>query len=575
MGARAASETYRFDRFTLDLARGVLLGPSGEIPLRPKSLALLRLLAENAGRTVDRDRIMAALWPDVVVTDESITQCVRDIRQALGDEGRKLLRTLPKRGYLLAAEVSEVSAATPSTRIARWPVAAAAALLSVCVAGGVWWFWPSEARERSAVAVLPFENLTGDAATGRFADGITEDVITDLARFRDLDVIARNSTEAYRAKPTDVRRIAKDLDVGYVLAGSIQRQDDRVRVTAQLAAAGTGADIWSDRWDRPAQDLFAVQSEIAETVAARLGGGTSYAAITASEAQRAKVRSPLSLTAYEHYLIAAEAHANPTEPLLRSGLEHADMAIALDPNFARAYTVRGWLHWFLMDVGADFEMAFARAKADFHRALELDPLDAEAHAAVGFLLSIEGKFPEAAAEIHKALAISPSHIHVLAAAATTLPYAGDPDGGLAAAERAVRLDPQMPPAVIRGVHDGFFFGRAFDRTVQLIERMPADTRNFYDHFALAASYAFLGRVQEAQAAKAAMATRTGNSSAELALNHDFIFAREQERDLFVDAYRRLGLSVCAKPDELAKFAKPATLRECEEVRAKVTSAKAG
>ena len=569
MDAAAASVRYRFDRFTLDLSRGALLGAHGaEIALRPKSFALLRLLVENAGRVVDRDRIMAAVWPDVVVTDESITQCVRDIRKALGDDGSRLLRTLPKRGYLLAVEVTAPTVPAAGMRVDRWVAASLAAVAIVGLAGAIWWFRPDEPRERAAIAVLPFENLGGDAATGRFADGITEDVITDLARFRDLDVIARNSTEAYRGKPTDVRRIGKDLNVGYVLAGSIQRQDQRLRVTAQLVAAGTGADIWSDRWDRPAEDLFAVQSEIAETVAARLGGGTSYAAITASEAQRAKLRPPASLSAYEHYLIAAEAHANPTEPLLRNGLKHADLAIALDRNFARAYTVRGWLHWFLMDFDGDLPTALARSGADFHKALALDPLDAEAHAAVGFWLSLQrDRLADAAAEIHKALAISPSHIHVLAAAATTLPYAGDPDGALAAAERAVRLDPQMPPAVMRGVHDGFFFARAFDRTIQLIERMPSETRNFYDQFALAASYAFLGRAQEAETAKAAMAIRKGDSSAELALNFDFAFARQQERDLFVEAYRRLGLPVCATAAELGKLARPVPLPECAAARA--------
>ena len=120
--------------------------------------------------------------------------------------------------------------------------------------------------------MLPFDNLGGDEATGRLADGITEDIITDLARFHDLDVIARNSTEVYKGKPVDVRQVGKDLNVGYVLEGSIQRQGDSVRVTGQLIDAGTGAHVWSERWDRPAEDVFAVQTEVAEKVAAALGG---------------------------------------------------------------------------------------------------------------------------------------------------------------------------------------------------------------------------------------------------------------------------------------------------------------
>ena len=115
--------------------------------------------------------------------------------------------------------------------------------------------------------MLPFDNLGGDEATGRLADGITEDIITDLARFRDLDVIARNSTEAYKGKPVDVRQVGKELSVGYVLEGSVQRQGETVRVTAQLIDAVTGRHIWSERWERPTADIFAVQTELAERVA--------------------------------------------------------------------------------------------------------------------------------------------------------------------------------------------------------------------------------------------------------------------------------------------------------------------
>jgi TolB-like protein len=138
---------------------------------------------------------------------------------------------------------------------------------------------------RPGIAVLPFDNLGGDEATGRLADGITEDIITDLTRFRDLDVIARNSTEVYRGRAVDIREVGKDLGVGYVLEGSIQRQADRVRVTAQLIDADTGAHLWSERWDRPAGDVFAVQAEIADDVAARLGGWGLV-----QQSDRAKVR---------------------------------------------------------------------------------------------------------------------------------------------------------------------------------------------------------------------------------------------------------------------------------------------
>ena len=168
-------------------------------------------------------------------------------------------------------------------------------------AGAFWWLRPGEPAltGRPSIAVLPFDNLGGDEATGRLADGITEDIITDLARFREFDVIARNSTAVYKGKPVDVRQVGKDLNVRYVLEGSIQRQGEQIRATAQLIDAATGAHVWSERWDRPAGDVFAVQTEIAEQVASRLGG---WGVVIEAERQAARRKRPTDLTAYELYL---------------------------------------------------------------------------------------------------------------------------------------------------------------------------------------------------------------------------------------------------------------------------------
>jgi TolB-like protein/class 3 adenylate cyclase len=185
-------------------------------------------------------------------------------------------------------------------RRAPWRLVAVLATVAALVAvGGAWHFWPAPppADGRPGIAVLPFNNFGGDESTGRLADGITEDIITDLARFRDLDVIARNSTEVYKGKPVDIRQVGKDLNVDYVLEGSIQRQDDSIRATAQLIDADTGAHVWSERWDRRAEDIFAVQTEVAEKVAASLGGDLTMGQIARAEIHRAKRLRPSDLTA--------------------------------------------------------------------------------------------------------------------------------------------------------------------------------------------------------------------------------------------------------------------------------------
>ena len=158
---------------------------------------------------------------------------------------------------------------------------------------------------RASLAVLPFANLAGDEATGRLADGLTEDIITDLSRYRNMDVIAHNSTEVYKGKAVDVRQVGKDLNVRYVLEGSVQREGDQIRVTAQLIDAASDAHLWSERWDRPSKDFFAVQSDIADQLGSRLGGG---GVIDKAEQAAARRSRPENFTAYELYLAGRSEH---------------------------------------------------------------------------------------------------------------------------------------------------------------------------------------------------------------------------------------------------------------------------
>jgi TolB-like protein len=214
--------------------------------------------------------------------------------------------------------------------------AVVAMLLALIFAAGAWHFWPAAPllKERPGIAVLPFDNLGGDEAAGRLANGITEDIIADLARFREFDVIARNSTSVYKGRPVDVRQVGKDLNVGYVLEGSIQRQGEQIRATAQLVDATTGAHLWSERWDRPAGDVFAVQTEIAERIASRLGGG---GAVAQAERQAAARRArPGNLTAYELYLLGAQASERATPEANAEAIRLHSRAVEVDPKLARA-----------------------------------------------------------------------------------------------------------------------------------------------------------------------------------------------------------------------------------------------
>ena len=283
---------------------------------------------------------------------------------------------------------------------------AAAILVVLGLAGaGYWWMHPIEKAEaKPSIAVLPFDNMGGDEATGRLADGITEDIITDLARFRELDVIARNSTEAYSGKAVDVRQVGKDLNVGYVMEGSIQREGDQIRVTAQLIATADGSHSWSQRWDRPAGDVFAVQTEIADHVANALGG---HGVIFSESRTAAKRKRPADLQAYDLYILSVEADLVGTESSYEKGLAYIDAAIARDPDLARAYIQKGWLLFHLAAFRNNWNETFVELESLARTAISIDPNDATSQAFLALAVGSLGRNAEAAEASARANSVEP------------------------------------------------------------------------------------------------------------------------------------------------------------------------
>jgi TolB-like protein/class 3 adenylate cyclase/tetratricopeptide (TPR) repeat protein len=454
------------------------------------------------------------------------------------------------------------------SRVTRWLIPALGALVALVLAGGIWHFWPAEPppQGKPAIAVLPFDNLSGDESTGRLAEGITEDIITDLARFHDLDVIARNSTEIYEGRPVDIRQVGKDLNVGYVLEGSIQRQDDSVRVTGQLIDARTGAHVWSDRWDRPAADVFAVQTEVAEKVAATLGGDLTIGQITRAELERARRLRPNDLTAYDYFLLGKETKATVTN--VDQGIEQLTKAVALDPQLARAYSVRAWLHNFSIMFGADAALALKQMFADAEKAVALDPQDCESLATLAYARIYQSRWAEAEQQFRSSVEMCPANSHVLILAASGFASIGKAAEGAALADRALRLDPRMTPANLSGVHDAYYMAQRYGDTIDVVMRMPEEQRARSSWVFLTASYARLGRMEEAAEAKAKLIKAFPNVSAERVINEDYVYARKEDEDFFVDGFRVAGLPVCMTADEIAQFPAPRPRPECETERAK-------
>jgi TolB-like protein len=325
---------------------------------------------------------------------------------------------------------------------------------------------------------LPFDNIGDDPKWERFADGITEDIISDLSHSKDLTVIARNSTEVYKGKPIDVRQIGRELNVKYVLEGSIQSMGERIRVNAQLIEAASGSHVWSERYDRPVDDLFAVQNDVTQSIAATLSGYEG--AVAEAERRLLRRKPPTSLTAFDTYLLAMEAKHKVT----KEGLTEAEglfrKALELDPQLARAYVGLVDVYFYLIDLGLAPSVEEARSKQmeAAENAVKLDPNDGKTHLALGITYAYHGKLEQAASEIARAETLAPSDADVLLIIAWTIPALGESERAVSLAERSLKLNPHYPDWYNQGLSYVFFFGEQYENSAKyrLLVKEPPSPR---------------------------------------------------------------------------------------------------
>ena len=292
--------------------------------------------------------------------------------------------------------------------------------------------------DRPSVAVLPFANLSGDPEQRYFSDGITEDLITELSRFRSVTVIGRNSCFVYRDKPLDARQIGRELGAEYILEGSVRRAVERIRITAQLVEATTGREVWAERYDRELGDLFTVQDAVTQAIVATLPGR-----IEEAEARAAQRKRPENLNAYECYLRGlAQFHEFDFKesPPVREMFERA---IALDPTLARAYAMLAAMemrHWWAYRSSQSLDKAFMLAQ----KSVQLDPNDAFCQRSLGYVCLERHRLEDAAFHIRRALALNPNNSYTAICLAELLAYNGQPDEALSWVDKAFRLDPFAP-----------------------------------------------------------------------------------------------------------------------------------
>lgn len=474
-------DIYKFGRFTLDAGVGMLFHDSEPALLGQRGVALLRLLLEHGGSPVGKEALIEAAWPGLVVEDSNLTVQIAALRRILEQgEGSAWIETLPRRGYRYVGP--------PVVRgNARASETAPSAALSV--------------PEKPSIAVLPFSNLSGGKAQEHFVDGMVDDIVTGLSRINWLFVIARNSSFAYKGRAMDVKQVGCELGVRYVLEGSARKLDDRVRVTAQLIDAATGAHVWAERYERNSEDIFALQDEIAMSVV-----GAIAPSLRRAEISRVRRKRPDSLDAYDLVLQAQPNVDSGMPEQARRALLLLDRAIVLDPAYALAHGNAAMCHHCLFLRAGLQESSRAASIRHARLAILHGQDDALALTWAGFSVGMDGHDRAAAfTALEAALAISPSSALTYILGSVMLGWGGEAERAIEWSERGVRLSPfdTWAWAAYDAQAMGHFYrGRYEDAARAAYRSVQANPAHSITYVQLSAALAKLGRLDEARAAAA-------------------------------------------------------------------------
>lgn len=449
---------FRLREWRVEPQQNRIFGPDGEIHLTPRTMDVLMLLAERAGKVVDRDEFSERVWSPAVVSDDALTRCIADLRRVLGDTTRssRFIETIPKRGYRLVASVqplaeSPAGSRKPQSKPGRtfprrhWRFAGLGALVVALVGITVLVlvYQPRPAADVPSIAVLPFEAV-GDEAANSFIGGLHHDLLTRLSSIDELRTISSTSVQQYRDSIKPIPEIARDLGVGWVLEGSIQQVGEEFRLNAQLIDARNDTHVWANNYHRAltAENLFAIQAEIVNDIATSL-----EAELTAREESQVETVPTRNLASYKLYVQGRTYLDTRTEDGMSQALVFFRRATEQDPEFALAWVGLADTLALLHDYKYRSEEVLPEAEAAVDRALELNPELAEAHASLGLLNSTRRNGPAALQALEKATELRPGYAEAHNWLSWNYEVLGFPGQALASAEQAVDLNPLSPEAL--------------------------------------------------------------------------------------------------------------------------------
>jgi TolB-like protein len=501
MGAALTFGPFVFDRERMTLTRD-----GRAVSVGGRGAALLSALADAGGGVVSKDTLMQAAWPDTVVEEANLTVQIGALRRAMGNgpDDPEWIVTVPRVGYRLSSPQMPTDSGPP------------------------------------AVAALPFENLSADPEQSFLADGIVEDIITALSRFKTFAVVARSSTFAYKGRPVDVRDVARDLGVRYVLEGSVRRSGDKVRVTAQLIEGASGAHLWAEKFEGAVADIFDFQDTITDSVI-----GLVEPRIRQAEIERARRKRPERLDAWDLCVQAVPLVYSAHVPGYTHAIDLLDRALVLQPDYGPALAFASWAHERRKTYGGtappgvdDVEICLTLAQ----RAHDADPDDALAMGLLGWERILFRRDYAGLDLCTRAAELNPNNRAVLDLAAVAHIFAGDLSRVLAYGTRALQLSPGAPDAYACMTHlssANLFSGRYEEAAEWARRSIDLEKEFVFSYMHLAIAQAQLGNLAAARAAmKATLALRPDFNLANQ--SDDPILFKDREK-IWIDGCRLAGM----------------------------------